>query len=323
MDGIVGQASRDEAASPDSWASEARAFRTMLADAGVLLPTEQDGVYVRSLVFETVLERLDRLFAALSLADGAEALRFPPGMTWPVLSRSGYLRNFPHLIGTIHCFCGDDQAHRSMLACLEAGEDWTAQQSFSSLSLTPAACYPVYGIVARRGPLPAEGRLMDVMSWCFRHEPSPDPARMQMFRMHEQVAFGNETQIETFRTKWMERLRALADRLSVPNRFAPANDPFFGRTGRIMADAQREQSLKQELLIPIISEDRPTPCASVNCHRDGFGKTWGIATADGEPAHSACCGLGLERMTLALFRHHGMRPEAWPASLRAVLDEAA
>ena len=31
---------------------------------------------------------------------------------------------------------------------------------------------------------------MDVFSYCFRHEPSVDPARMQMFRMREFVRIG-------------------------------------------------------------------------------------------------------------------------------------
>ena len=300
----------------------AQAFRATLADAGVLLPTAEDGIFVRSEAFETVLRAVDARFGALSRGDGAETLHFPPGMTWEVLSRSGYLKNFPHLVGSIHCFCGDEAAHRGMLACLAERGDWAAQQRFSGLSLTPAACYPVYGVIAARGPLPAAGKLVDVMSWCFRHEPSPDPARMQMFRMHEQVALGGADRIAAFRGTWLDRLAALADTLRLPHRFAPANDPFFGRAGRIMAEAQRDQALKLEMLVPIASEEHPTACASVNCHGDAFGSTWGIAQHDGGTAHTACCGLGLERITLALFRHHGMRPVTWPAPLLEALGLA-
>lgn len=299
---------------------DAGGFRMALAEAGILLPTTQDGIFIRSEAFEAVLRAVDARFGALSRGDDAEPLHFPPGLTWDVLSRSGYLKNFPHLVGTIHCFCGDDAAHRRMLACLAEGGDWSAQQDFSGLSLTPAACYPVYGVIARRGALPEAGKLVDVMSWCFRHEPSPDPARMQMFRMHEQVALGSAEQVAAFRAAWLDRLGALADALGLPHRFAPANDPFFGRAGRIMADAQRDQALKLELLIPIASEDHPTACASVNCHGDAFGRTWGIQRPDGGVAHTACCGLGLERITLALFRHHGMRPDAWPSAVRTALS---
>ena len=54
--------------------------------------------------------------------------------------------------------------------------------SSSDVVLTPASCYPVYPIIARSGPLPEGGWLVDSASWCFRREPSLDPVRMQMFR---------------------------------------------------------------------------------------------------------------------------------------------
>ncbi len=44
-----------------------------------------------------------------------------------------------------------------------------------------------------------------------------------------------------------------------------ANDPFFGRTGRLYWRAsQREESLKFELLVPILAEEHPTACVSFN-----------------------------------------------------------
>ena len=39
--------------------------------------------------------------------------------------------------------------------------------------------------------------------------------------------------------------------------------------------------------------------------------------ADGEVAHSACVGFGMERIALALFRTHGLDPATWPVSVRA------
>ena len=84
---------------------------------------------------------------------------------------------------------------RALLACVEAGEDWTADQGCTDIVLTPAACYPLYPVAAARGPLPAEGRLFDLQSYCFRHEPSVDPARMQMFRMREYVRIGTPEQV--------------------------------------------------------------------------------------------------------------------------------
>jgi hypothetical protein len=41
--------------------------------------------------------------------------------------------------------------------------------------------------------------------------------------------------------------------------------------------------------------------------------------ADGGVAHTACVGFGLERITLALLRHHGLDLAAWPDSVRTTL----
>jgi hypothetical protein len=79
-----------------------------------------------------------------------------------------------------------------------------------------------------------------------------------------------------------------------------------------MKATQREQNLKYELVVPITSEEKPTAITSSNCHLDHFGLAFDIRTADGAVAHSACVGFGLERIALALFRTHGMDPDAWP-----------
>ena len=39
-------------------------------------------------------------------------------------------------------------------------------------------------------------------------------------------------------------------------------------------------------------------------------------TAAGEVAHSCCFGFGLDRITLALLRTHGLSPGDWPAAVR-------
>ena len=99
-----------------------------------------------------------------------------------------------------------------------------------------------------------------------------------------------------------------------------ANDPFFGRGGRVMVATQREQALKFELVVPITSTETPTAVVSCNCHLDHFGRAFGIRSADGETAHSACIGFGLERIALALLRRHGLEPDKWPAKVRGVLN---
>lgn len=294
-------------------------FLDRLFDQGLLVRTGVDGLYGRSGAFESVVEALDRLIGRLGAADNAEVLRFPPGMSRPAFERSGYLKGFPNLAGTVHSFCGHEGEHAKLLACVEAGEDWTAGQRATDIVLTPAACYPLYPVAAARGPLPAEGRLFDLQSYCFRREPSLEPTRMQLFRMREYVRMGSPDQVLAFRESWLERGTQMIRDLALPLAIDAANDPFFGRAGRMLANNQRAQGLKFELNVPVNSVEKPTACLSFNYHQDHFGTTWDLAQADGSVAHTACVGFGLERITLALLRHHGLDLAAWPEAVRRVL----
>ena len=104
--------------------------------------------------------------------------------------------------------------------------------------------------------------------------------------------------------------------LQLPGGSDVANDPFFGRGGKILAQNQREQTLKFEVLIPVCSTEKPTACVSFNYHQEHFGHLFGIKTPDGKEAHTACVGFGLERCTLALFKHHGLEIAGWPQPVR-------
>ena len=296
-----------------------REYRDELLEAGLLISMGVDGLYGRSGTFERIVEGINIAFSRVGDRDKPDVMRFPPGIGKWQLEQSGYLKSSPQLVGTIHSFAGDDRDHRAMLETLEKGGDWTAGQKSTQVALAPAACYGVYPAVAARGPMPEKGALVDCYTYCFRHEPSIDPARMQMFRQREHVRLGTEEQALAFRKLWMERGQSVIASLGLPFEVDVANDPFFGRTGRLLATSQREEALKFELLVPITSTEHKTACVSFNYHRDLFGRGWGIKTSTGDVAHTACVGFGVERITLALLKHHGLSVEHWPKKVRDVL----
>ena len=292
------------------------AFRDVILRHGLLLSTGVPGVYGRSQEFEDTVQRIDRLIAATGAADNAEVMRFPPILNRVHFERSGYLESFPHLAGTVHSFAGSEQAHRGLLRDVEDRNDWSAAFPPTPVVLAPAACYSVYPAVA--GTLPPGGRLVDVMSYCFRHEPSEDPARMQMFRMHEHVRLADPEPVMAWRETWLARMQPLTDALGLETRCQPAADPFFGRGGKLLATSQRDQRLKLEIVTPIAC-DEMTAIISLNYHQDHFGGLFGITTADGATAHTACVGFGLERIALALYRRHGFARERWAPTVREPL----
>lgn len=298
-------------------ASARREYLDALLSNEVLTDTGVPGVYGKGRVFERVLGGFDRYVTESGLDQNAEVYRFPPVISRADFERSNYLKSFPHLTGTVHGFHGNEREHAEMLRMVESGLDWSGHFRSTDLVLTPAACYPVYPLAS--GTLPANGRLFDVQSYCFRREPSTDPARMQVFRMHEYVRIGTPEMVTRFRDMWLERGQAMLATVGLDAQPIVANDPFFGRGGAMLAASQKEQALKFEIVAPIATPEELTPVVSCNYHQDHFGKAFDISTQSGDVAHTACVGFGLERITLALFRAHGFDLSRWPASVRTTL----
>jgi seryl-tRNA synthetase len=285
-----------------------------LVAAGLLIPSGVPGVYGRGGVFEHVIEQFERLVTAAGRHLNPEVMRFPPIFNRAHYCRINHIHNFPDLLGSVHAFTGGEREHRAMVRRFQDGEDWTGDLEPAEVMLIPAACYPLYPTAT--GALPEGGRVVDLRSFVFRHEPSSDPARMQIFRQREFVRLGTAEQAMAHRDDWIERGAALLRGLGLPVEVVVANDPFFGRGGRLAKATQREQALKYELVVPIASAEKPTAITSCNAHLDYFGLAFDITGPDGAPAHTACIGFGLERVALALFKTHGLDPGRWPPSVR-------
>ncbi|WPB56640.1 amino acid--[acyl-carrier-protein] ligase [Xylophilus sp. GOD-11R] len=284
---------------------------------GLIVPSGEPGVFGRNAVFEDVLERFNALVGRVAEADGAEKFTFPPTLARGVFEKSGYMKSFPQLAMGVVSFCGCASDHPKLVQRIADGESYDDLMARTGVVLIPAACYPVYPSFT--GTLPAGGRLVDMTHWVFRHEPSDEPTRMQAFRVREFVRVGSPDEVLAWRDMWLQRGLDLLRSLGLPANEEVATDPFFGRVGKILANAQREQKLKFEVVVPVISEEKPTAVCSFNYHQDYFSSTFEIRQSTGELAQTACLGFGLERVCMALFKHHGFDPAAWPEDVRAQL----
>lgn len=292
-------------------------FHEGLVRHGLIVPAGVPGVFGRGAVFEDVLERFNALVSQVGRNDNAEAMAFPPVIDRTILEKVHYLDSFPHLCGAVHSFFGNAIQAMALAERAKEGGDWGELLGQTGVVMNPAACYPVYPMLS--GTLPEGGRLITMTGWVFRHEPSPEPTRMQSFRVREWVLAGTPSQVVEWRDMWLQRGLTLLRSLGLPAVSDVATDPFFGRGGKFLAQAQKAQKLKFEVLVPVISRENPTAVCSFNYHQDHFSSTFGIRTADGEVANTACLGFGLERVTMALFKTHGFVPADWPPTVRAIL----
>lgn len=294
-----------------------------LVEQGLLIETGVPGVYGRGGAFEDVREAVGALVTRAAAHEAPEQLRFPPVMPRRDLETVGYLKSFPHLAGSIFSFAGSEGDALEQYERASRHEDWSEFQAMTELVLTPAACYPVYPAIAARGALAASGATIDAGgAYVFRHEPSGDPARLQMFHQREMVRIGEPETVQAWREQWRERALELLGGIGLEVELEVASDPFFGRSGRMLAASQREQQLKFEVLTQIAGPE-PTAVASFNYHQEHFTGAYGIELAGGGAAHTACLGFGLERITIALLRTHGFEPAGWPAEVRERLWGAA
>ena len=298
-------------------AAEHAQFRSEILEAGLLVATGVDGLYQRSGAFEGIVRAVEALASRSAEGAGGGQYYFSPIMARDAFEFTDYLRSFPDLIGAIEVFRGGDVEHAALLRAADAGEDWSQSLTLADVALCSAACHPLYPSLT--GTLPAGGARFEVQGYCFRHEPSLDPARMQSFRQHEFVYVGEPDAAVAHRDRWLARALDVLAGLGLDVQAEEANDPFFGRAGRMLAANQRATALKYEITCSVSSREVRTAITSANCHESHFGDSFHILTADGEPAHSACIGFGLERITLALIRQHGVDPAAWPSQVRGKL----
>ena len=298
--------------SPVIGTSGQQKFREELIHHGHLLPSGEPGVYGRGMVFEDVRNRFDDLVTRVCAPDKPETPRFPPIIPRRTLERAGYLRSFPQLCGVVHSFAGNEAAALDMAERASRGDDWSHHLSTTDVVLVPAACYPAYPAMALRGPLPKGGlRSISVDVTSFGMSRRAIRRGCKCSTSAKWCASAKPRKFSPGAKPGWIAPKGFLNRCGLDATLAVASDPFFGRGGKLMANNQREQGLKFEVLVPIASPE-PTAVSSFNFHQDHFGSAFGIQLHDGTVANSACLGFGLERITLALFRAHGMDAGDWP-----------
>jgi seryl-tRNA synthetase len=285
--------------------SDFEAFGEALVAEELLVPTGVMGIYGRSAPYSKIATGLHDLVDAWAVEVGAMGISFPPVVNRNTFESTNYVQSFPDLMGSVHVFTGDDRAHAELCRRSASGKDWGEMLEPSEVFLASA--------------IDPAGRFFNVQSYCFRHEPSSDPSRMQSFQMHEVVFVGSPDDAQLHRDAGLEVGVGILESLGLDMSVIPANDPFFGRLGTAMAANQQDEVLKREGITPIGGPEHPVAIISGNCHRDHFGHPFEITLEDGSVAHSACVAFGIDRITMALFWKHGLDIDDWPDPVTATL----
>lgn len=271
-----------------------------------------------------VLHALNRSVQKMAWEFGAIEQEHPA--VWPVrlFKMIDYFREFP----------------QQMILCAPVKDDFQARSEFSqkfgkeaefdsvpmgehmadaTFGLQPAVCDCCYYTL--EGARDLEDNFYTTVNRVFRNERSATNQldRLTNFTVRDIMFVGREDYVLEARQKMIDRLSQFLVSLGVNAKIETANDPFFANESAMKSVFQNTHRLKYELLAYIPHLDKEIATGSINLHTDFFGRAFDIRTADGSVAHSGCIGVGMERMTYALFCQHGANLEDWPQPVLSFL----
>lgn len=261
------------------------------------------------------------------MAAEVDAIEQEHPAVWPVrlFKMIDYFREFP----------------QQMILCAPVKNDFNARTEFSkrygkdadfesipmdnlmanaTYGLQPAVCDCCYYTL--EGARDLENHYYSTVNRVFRNEHSPTNQldRLTNFTVRDIMFVGTEAFVLEARQKMIERLSEFLVSLGINAKIETANDPFFANESAMKSVFQNAHRLKYELLAYIPHLDKEIATGSINLHTDFFGKSFDIQDAGGSVAHSGCIGVGMERMTYAMFCQHGANLEDWPRSVRTFLN---
>lgn len=272
---------------------------------------------------------LDRLFArAYAVEFGTAARSFPASMPAELLHACGYFDSHPNMSTFATHLVEDLDVIETFREANEETESYVAPPAASfappEVCLVPAACFPCYPTYAGR-TLEDDGVALSWQGRIFRQESrnATGLSRLREFNVRELVFVGTEGFVQTARRRALELVEALFRRCELSFAIATASDPFFATVAAAKTFWQQSQEVKHEILVPYAAgaagAEQTVAVSSVNYHENFFGRRFAIVARDGELAHTACVGIGIERLMLAVFAQHGFAPASWPQVLAAAL----
>lgn len=249
---------------------------------------------------------------------------FPGFIDADILQKCGYFDSHPNQATFVGNLVGDMdtiEEFRVANSCSE-GAHMPASEHIhqDGMCLNPAACFPAYPTLQGKS-FDKAGHTLSWLGRVYRYE-SRNAAgldRLYEFNVREIVFIGTEGFVAERRRRALPLIQELAATFDLDMEIESATDPFFATVSASKKFFQAAQEVKNEVKIPVLDTDgkkKKIACGSVNLHGRFFGEKFDITASDGEPAHTGCIGLGIERWVLAGFTQHGFDPRRWPEAIR-------
>lgn len=265
------------------------------------------------------LDRSIRTLYGVSFA--AEEVHFPSLLPTSDAAACGYFDSYPHHINFVAPlapdYCGIETFRQRHGKGDALDEIATGSLAVPHVCLNPAAClccYPQY-----RGRELMRGETIQWLGRVHRFEATNVSGlrRLWEYNVREIVFLGLPEFAQDARAEALDHLETLFRDLGLGFGFEVATDPFFAPVRNEKQVFQSAMQTKYEIVMRA-GEDPGEQIAvgSLNLHQDFFGGSFDISTPGGDVAHTACVGIGIERLMAAFLYQHGLDPENWPEAAR-------
>jgi hypothetical protein len=263
-----------------------------------------------------VWEYIDNSLRAIGRQLGAADVRFPTLIEIDTLNACDYLASFPHHVTTAARLVGDADLIDAYAASVQTDRaDALTSCAAPDHVLSPTVCIHCYR--ALRGRRLDKGELVRVTARgnCFRHELGrlDHGTRLWDFHMREIVFVGASDAVARGREQVVADVVGWLRELGLSFWIEGATDPFFVDRFSAQYFFQLAHKTKFELRMQVA--ETAMAVGSFNLHQGFFGTAFDITCGD-DPAHTACVGFGLERLTYALLSQLGLDTSTWPTPLR-------
>jgi hypothetical protein len=229
-------------------------------------------------------DRIDAHLRDIASSFNASEMQYPALIHRAVLDHAEYPEAFPHLLMSVSHGC---KHHGDTPSC----DGTRADRALTEWCLSPAVCYHTYAQLAgstldRLAVFTARGR-------CFRLESDTAAGIRQIeFEMREIVFLGSREAVEASAETATRRLEAVARDIGLRGEWHVAEDPFF--LPQAAGKALMQRLMRTKLEYHTLDASR-LALASVNRHGSFFGRHFDITSPEGEPVHTACLAVGLDR----------------------------
>lgn len=271
-------------------------FEDRLVLLGRLVRTGDRGLWGVSAEHENLILAVREVARARLRLEPSNVIVTPPVIPEELNSRSGYAETFPHFVAKV-----------ATLRQREAGRGY---------AIAGAGCH--FALSTLSGRTLARPGYFGARSTCFRDEHDESIFRLRCFRQDEAIVVDGAEGVHACAQHWQDLLLNLLSDLGLKVLARPATDSFTGRLASLLSEMQLTRRAKTEI-IWVSPGGTDVALASVNEHATVFAEKFDFTVAGCAQTESACVGIGLERVALALIASHGFSVEKWPQASRNVL----